>query len=165
MMRVFGIFVIIIGLSVVGLHSQSRLLITTDTWRCKWATDSFVLQWRHSVEKQLWQEYYQKDKHSLLLTHSYVQSFGAGVPTTNTIIPAPDGFVGMKHDLVIPKLSWVVSARMQGTVIEPVSQQRLEVYRHVDDYTVVNIQVERQPAIWWWQINACENMFNQTQSS
>lgn len=159
MMRIFGVFIIIIGLSVVGLHSQSRIFITTDTWKCKWATDSFVLQWRHSVEKQLWQEHYQKDKQSLLLTHGYVQSFGAGVPTTGATIPAPDGFVGMKHDLMMPKISWVVSSRMQGTMIEPTLQHHVEIYRHVDDYAVINIQVERQPAIWWWQIDACKNIF------
>ncbi|MDO4896283.1 MAG: DUF1850 domain-containing protein [Moraxella sp.] len=164
MMRIIVIGVMV-GLSVISLCPQSYVLVRTDEWVCKWATDSFALQWRHSVEKQLWQDHYQKNKQSLILTHSHIQSFGAGVPSTGASIPAPDGFVGIKHDLNLSEINWIVSARMQGVMIEPTQGYHVEIYRYVDDYTTINIQSKQQLAIkwWWWalfgNLMACDEMF------
>lgn len=152
-----GIALMIVLLSVVSLSSQKQIVITAGTMRCVWTTDNFVLQWRHSVERQLWQEHYSVHDNVFLLSKVYVQSFGAGVPTSGQSIPAPHGFVGMKSDVKMPAIHWTVSRRMQGEImtaqsLQPSSQQPFKIYRHVDDYTVVNIQLEQHArAYWWWQ--------------
>lgn len=159
------IFVTTIALSVVGLCSQSYIIVITNQWECKWATDSFVLQWRHSVEKQLWQDYYQRNNQQFKLTHSFVQSFGAGVPSEGKAIPAPQGFVGIQHDLILSEVNWTVSRRMQGEMIEPKQRYYFKINQYVDDYASVNIQVQQQAnIIWWWRSimshqSYCHDMF------
>lgn len=162
----YCLFIIIgILLSVVLLHSRSYLIVHTDKWECNWTTDSFILQWRHSVEKQLWQEHYQLKDDKLILSHSFVQSFGAGVPTLGKAIPAPKGFVGMEHNLTVPKIDWVVSSRMQGVLIDPNTNHHLMLYRYVDDYTSIHIDVAQKPALLLWlnkMVNAhsdCQKAF------
>lgn len=147
----YGLVIIVgIVLSVACWHSQSYLVVRTDTWECHWATDSFVLEWRHSVERQLWQEHYRHNNGQLLLSHSFVQSFGAGVPSDGTPIVAPKGFVGSQHNLTVPQINWVVSSRMQGTLIDPTTNAQFAIYRTVPDYTPVYIASVQKNSVKHW---------------
>lgn len=152
MTKKYSIWLLVVILSAVCLSPKRYIVITTDDWVCRWTADSFVLQWRHSVEKQLWQDYYQQQKDHFVLTHSFVQSFGAGVPSQGIPIKAPKGFVGLSHNLVVPIIDWVVSSRMQGVVIEPSSKFQFDIYKHLSDYSSVKIQSRTKSwLVWFWQ--------------
>ncbi|WP_377891027.1 DUF1850 domain-containing protein [Alkalihalobacillus sp. R86527] len=43
--------------------------------------DTFSVRWEHSVEKEEWEEYFQKEGSELILTHTRFKTFGAGVPS------------------------------------------------------------------------------------
>lgn len=151
MTQKYSVWFLFVILSAVCLPKR-HIVITTSDWACRWTADSFVLQWRHSVEKQLWQEYYQVHQNHFLLTHSFVQSFGAGVPTQGIPIKAPKGFVGLSHNLTMPAVDWVVSSRMQGVVIEPDSKFQFNIYQYLSDYSRVQIQIKNKLwFVWFWQ--------------
>lgn len=129
----------------VLLWPQPRIEIRADNIVCLWPRDEVILKWRHSVEKQDWQEAWRRDGDRLHLTAVYVQTFGAGVPVEGKSVPAPPGYVGMAADRHQEVLEWVVSRNMQGALISdglmwPVSQA-------VPDYTPVRIAVSRRPLI------------------
>lgn len=76
----------------------------------------FSLQWRHSVERQLWREDYVSDGRVLHLTRTQMQTFGAGMPAHGVPVPADEGFVAQQGSLKLPVLNWAVSRLMQGEI-------------------------------------------------
>ncbi|OOR92841.1 hypothetical protein B0181_01475 [Moraxella caviae] len=108
-----------------------------DEFHCRLAHD-FSLKWRHSVEKQLWQENYTQQGDKLLLTSTYIQSFGAGTPSTGTPISAPQGYTGQRVDLALDVLNWVVSDNMAGEIIS--ADGRFAIAKKLPDYTEVQIK-------------------------
>lgn len=105
--------------------SYDKTVIDEFSPLCVWTKPHFALSWRHSVEKQIWQEFYrQTPKAELFLSHTYVQSFGAGVPSDGVLMEAPEGYMGQKVALSLPALSWVVSENMQGVIFYPTADDR-----------------------------------------
>ncbi|MCA0988649.1 DUF1850 domain-containing protein [Guptibacillus algicola] len=43
--------------------------------------DTFSVRWEHSVEKEEWEEFFQREGSELILTHTRFKTFGAGVPS------------------------------------------------------------------------------------
>ena len=78
---------------------------------CYFVEPNFQLRWIHSVEKQWWEEQYQRESDGLLLTTTYFEAFGAGTPSTEALalIQKP-GYLGYQINEKLPKLNWVVSA-------------------------------------------------------
>ncbi len=129
---------------------------------CVWNEDEFSLKWRHSVEKQYWQEDYQRQEQHLLLTHSYMQTFGAGTPSVGQPINAPDGYVGLASHLAFDELNWVVSSVMQGVILS--NNHYLPIYQLVPEHTVVHISPITHPYIKWLFMESCNNDDNTNES-
>lgn len=83
--------------------------------RC-YLPSEFTLQWRHSVERQLWREDYRSDGKTLHLTRTQMQTFGAGMPADGLPEQADTGFVAQKSSLKLPQLNWALSRNMQGEI-------------------------------------------------
>ncbi|WP_338809071.1 DUF1850 domain-containing protein [Neisseria leonii] len=127
------------------LRPLPRIEIRTADTVCLWPGGSIGLKWRHSVEKQDWQEIWRREGRLLRLDAVYVQTFGAGVPADGVPAPAPEGYVGMAAERVQPQIEWVVSRNMRGVLFS--DGLEWPVYRHLPDYTAVNIAVSLQPAV------------------
>ena len=112
---------------------------------CRLPSKEFTLQWRHSVEKQLWQEHYIQQGNSLILDKIFQQTFGAGSPASGEYIPAPKGFVGYRAHIVMPQLHWVVSSNMQGVLFT--DNSIIPVFKLVPDYTEIKIIPTKQNLI------------------
>ena len=126
---------------------KTGVLLGSGAWRCAVADETFTLHWRHSVEKQDWQEVYRVQDGRLHLLYVYVQTFGAGVPASGQPVEAPPGYVGMTSDVVLRELHWVVSRRMRGDVV--FAAARLPVHTLLPDDSVVHI-VPVSYARWQW---------------
>ena len=111
------------------------------------------MQWRHSVELQNWQEHYRLSSGNLLLDASYIQTFGAGTPSTGEVIEAPDGYIGFNSKVVLPNLHWIVSRHMQGKVIT--NKGVWQIYQMVPDYTEIKIEPLKRNRIFFWLGNNC----------
>ncbi|EGY52427.1 hypothetical protein HMPREF9371_1416 [Neisseria shayeganii 871] len=132
---------------------QEKIVLQAETLRCVWPHPEFVLKWRHSVEKQYWQEAYVLENGSLHLRHTYIQAFGAGVPVSGSPIPAPPGYVGLSSEVRLPEINWMVSRNMQGEM--RLGQRVLPLYRMLPDYTAVNIAPVRQSRLQWFFEKDC----------
>lgn len=103
----------------------------------------FTLQWRHSVEHQLWREDYFSDGQMLHLSRTQMQTFGAGMPSDGLTVTADKGFVAQQGRLKLPELNWVVSRNMQGEIrfkgrVWPIAAA-------LPDYSNVRIVPTRKP--------------------
>ena len=107
--------------------------------------DSFILKWIHSVEKEEWLEYYERDKNELILTDTYFKTFGAGVPSDAEFVEIVDGFVHMKINLTFPEIHLTVSENAQ-TAIE-INEREIPLYRLTNDYETVTISIHTIP-LW-----------------
>ncbi|NLA51427.1 MAG: DUF1850 domain-containing protein [Alcaligenaceae bacterium] len=130
-----------------------RLKISYQDKFCYLEDTSFILQWRHSVELQDWQEHYRLSSGRLFLDASYMQTFGAGTPSSGEVIDAPEGYVGLRSEVVLPSLHWIVSRNMQGKIIT--QQGTWDIYQLVPDYTEVEIQPSKAARIFFWLGNNC----------
>ncbi len=148
---------IVVLIAIIGYlsHHERRIVIRSSTFDCVWGERDFTLKWRHSVEKQFWQEYYQMQDDQLHLTKTFMQTFGAGTPSTGQVIPAPEGYVGLSSNVLLPKIHWVVSSNMQGQIIG--RQDIFSVYEHVPDYSEVQIAVETHPKGFWLIKESCHD--------
>lgn len=145
-----SLWIVVFGLLITAVYlswQQQHIVIKSQNIDCRWQSDSFILKWRHSVEKQYWQEYYQQQGDQLHLYQTFMQSFGAGVPSAGKSIPAPKGYVGLSSDVLLPQLNWVVSRNMQGQIID--TDKAFAIYQKVPNYTEVQIAIEKKPR-WFW---------------
>ena len=130
-----------------------RLKVSFQDHFCYLEDSTFILQWRHSVELQNWQEHYHLSSGQLFLDASYLQSFGAGTPSEGEIIDAPEGFIGLRSEVVLPSLHWMVSHNMQGRLIT--KQGTWDIYRIVPDYTEIKIEPLQMARSLFWLGNNC----------
>ena len=146
---------LVLTLCVLGylLWPQERVKISFEDSFCYLEDTTFILHWRHSVERQDWQEYYQLSSGNLFLSASYMQTFGAGTPSSGNVIEAPEGYVGLASEVVLPSLHWIVSRNMQGKLIT--SNGTWTIYNQVPDYTEITIQPSRVARIIFWLGNNC----------
>ncbi len=115
--------------------------------------DQFILKWKHSVEKQYWQEVYELTDDTLILTKTYTQTFGAGVPSTGKPTDAPSGYVGQLINQPMPYIDWVVSSNMQGEILA--EGQILSIYKRVPQYS--NIHIAPAKLSFWhvYRLQSC----------
>lgn len=143
----------VLGSLVFLLWPQERLKISFQNHSCYLNESQFILQWRHSVELQDWQEHYHLSSSQLFLDASYMQTFGAGTPSSGESIEAPEGFVGLRSDVVLPSLHWMVSRNMRGLLIT--QKGTWEIYRLVPDYTEIKIEPSQKFRPFFWLGNNC----------
>lgn len=132
---------------------QTVVAIEFDNERCI-IKDKFELKWIHSVEKQWWIEAYQVETHNsqplLLLTDTYLQTFGAGTPSTEALGWPDDKHPGYAHYLIntrLPYLNWMISSNIKAQIIvNPINSPAytLPIYQWVDDYTNIYISARTQ---------------------
>ena len=111
---------------------------------CYFVEPDFQLRWIHSVEKQWWEEQYQRidgsstEDAELLLTTTYFEAFGAGTPSTEALAPIQKpGYLGYQINEKLPKLNWVVSRLTKGEI--DYGNYRIRIHRWVPDYSEVTI--------------------------
>ncbi|AWY20912.1 DUF1850 domain-containing protein [Moraxella bovis] len=148
---------VILCLMGIFTPTNNAVILTADTHhhtlaRCR-LPDGFILKWRHSVEKQYWQEVYELDKDILVLTKTYIQTFGAGVPSTGKTISAPEGYVGQLINQSTPQISWIVSTNMQGEILS--DTQTLSLYKIVPEYSQIHISPEQVNFWQFYHIPSC----------
>ena len=105
---------------------------------CYFAEPEFELRWIHSVEKQWWEEQYQRLDDELLLTTTYFEAFGAGTPSTEPLAPVQKpGYLGYQINEKLPNLNWVVSRLTKGEI--DYGNHRFLIHQWVPDYSEVTI--------------------------
>ena len=105
---------------------------------CYFVEPDFQLRWIHSVEKQWWEEQYQRESDGLLLTTTYFEAFGAGTPSTEALAPIQKpGYLGYQINEKLPKLNWVVSRLTKGEI--DYGNYQMLIHRWVPDYSEVTI--------------------------
>lgn len=147
---VFGIF---LG-AAYALWPQPDFNLIYLGQQCYLNTRQFTLQWRHSVEHQLWREHYVWQAGSLHLDKTEMQTFGAGTPASGRPTIATPGFVAQTSTVVLPELNWVVSRRMEGEI--HTNRGTWLLYQHVPDYTVILIQPVRRMRAQQWLGAHCD---------
>ncbi|MDN3454566.1 MULTISPECIES: DUF1850 domain-containing protein [unclassified Psychrobacter] len=111
---------------------------------CYFVEPDFQLRWIHSVEKQWWEEQYQRidgsstEAAELLLTTTYFEAFGAGTPSTEKLAPIQKpGYLGYQIDEKLPQLNWVISRLTKGEI--DYGGHRFLIHQWVPDYSEVII--------------------------
>lgn len=138
----FIILLALVAITGVGLYPINFISITTEQQECIISHERFALRWRHSVEHQLWYEHYQRQGDNLHLYQTWLQTFGAGTPSQGDFLPdVPQGYVGYKQNIYLPEINWVVSHRMEGSIM--IDEQEIPIYQTVSDYSVVKIKPAR----------------------
>lgn len=110
--------------------------------------DKFELLWMHSVEKQWWIESYEARDGQLLLTDTYLQTFGAGTPSTEQGGESSQkypGYVLYQINSWLPELNWMISSNIKAQIIT--HKKRLPIYQWVSDYTNIYIFARTQ-SLW-----------------
>lgn len=120
---------------------------------CFIAAQNFSLQWRHSVEKTLWQEDYQVQAQHLQLTHTRIEGFGAGVPAHLTVVKQTPQYIEFRVQQTLPELNWVVSSNIQAQII--IAQHQWPIYQNVADYQTILIRPRHLLRWQTWQQGAC----------
>lgn len=152
-------------LIVFFLPIKTAAVVFSDTSTCQ-LPSTFSLKWRHSVEKQYWQEVYQVKFSQLILTKTYLQTFGAGTPSTGTPTPAPQGYLGEMVNMPMNELNWLVSNNMQGEILMgdalTGTHDTLPIYQLVSDHSEVIIK-PMQLTLWQnWHFSSCQSLTNPT---
>lgn len=160
--RSTGFFIQIIAVAIVIIlllllwPTQKSIQLSFDHQSCYIDSTSFDLKWLHSVEKQWWIESYRIEGDHLLLTDTYLQTFGAGTPSTEAVDnnnrPEYAGYVRYRINTVLPFLDWMVSSNIKATIIVnnikadshyPKPDRQLRVFNWVGDYTNIHIAPKR----------------------
>lgn len=140
---------------VVGFLPISHIAISSGDFDCVNRSKIFSLRWRHSVEKQLWYEYYRYQDQQFELFESWLQTFGAGTPSqAEHVISTPKGYIGYKHTLKFKELHWAVSPNMEGEI--HLGNQVVPIAKMLPAYSIVNIKPTRTPLAFYLLRSACD---------
>ena len=110
------------------------------------AGDSIIYSFRHSVAKSIVEEYLEVAPPGFRLTHTRMQSFGAGLPSEIS-----DGFTLNDGWYVIPLDRYFVSIPFRVTGF---TEQLLRIKDHeipfalYADGSVIDLELTRRPIIW-----------------
>jgi len=144
---IIGLLLIIIFCFPVSLTRVSSL---KDTFYFK--EKEFSIYWIHSVEKEEWQEFYQRGEKDLVLTYSKFKNFGAGVPSIGKITKKEDGFITYQIGRRMKEINLVVSNNVKSTLF--IKNKKIPLYKLVKDYEEITIkQVYRPFWIIWIDSN------------
>lgn len=130
-----------VGLLLIGLVAwlcwpvavTQLTLNATQPIVCRFSAQTWRLTWLHSVEKTPWSETYQRQGQQLRLISTEFKSFGAGTPSSGTLLPAPPGYVAYAVNVDLPELNWVVSRRVRSSLW--LGEQAWPLFEWVPDYT------------------------------
>ncbi|MGP5209331.1 DUF1850 domain-containing protein [Psychrobacter alimentarius] len=124
---------------------------------CYLTNPNFELRWIHSVEKQWWEEQYQRMDDELLLTTTYFEAFGAGTPSTEKLAPIQKpGYLGYQIDEKLPNLNWVVSRLTKGEI--DYGGHRFLIHQWVPDYSEVVIMPKTYGLIDRFEKDLCHEL-------
>ncbi|MGP5371904.1 DUF1850 domain-containing protein [Psychrobacter alimentarius] len=124
---------------------------------CYFTDPDFALRWIHSVEKQWWEEQYQRMDDELLLTTTYFEAFGAGTPSTEKLAPVQKpGYLGYQIDEKLPNLNWVVSRLTKGEI--NYGGHRFLIHQWVPDYSEVVIMPKTYGLIDRFEKDLCHEL-------
>ncbi|MGE6474542.1 DUF1850 domain-containing protein [Psychrobacter sp. NPDC078631] len=130
---------------------------------CYFTEPGFQLRWIHSVEKQWWEEQYQRIDGSstagaeLLLTTTYFEAFGAGTPSTEMLAPIQKpGYLGYQINEKLPRLNWVVSRLTKGEM--DYGGHRFLIHQWVPDYSEVVIMPKTYDLIDRFKKDFCHEL-------
>jgi len=124
---------------------------------CYFTDPDFELRWIHSVEKQWWEEQYQRMDDELLLTTTYFEAFGAGTPSTEKLAPVQKpGYLGYQIDEKLPNLNWVVSRLTKGEI--NYGGHRFLIHQWVPDYSEVVIMPKTYGLIDRFEKDLCHEL-------
>ncbi|MGM0898172.1 MAG: DUF1850 domain-containing protein [Bacillota bacterium] len=126
------LFFLLIKLPVISFEAEGEQFYLKEK--------AFELSWIHSVEKEEWREFYERNGRTLMLTETHFKTFGAGVPSDGTILPSDDGFVHMQIDREFEELNLTVSENAQTTI--RTDSREIQLYPLIDDYGTFRISVE-----------------------
>ncbi len=141
-----SVSLVVLGSTLVFIFRPISLtLLTLGGHQCYFTQPQFSLSWQHSVEKQPWQERYQRRAQDFLLLDTHFKSFGAGTPDQGQLLPAPEGYVRFEVQQPLTELNWVVSHNVQSRLI--LDTQALPLYQWAPDYEAATFQVQHWP--WW----------------
>lgn len=108
----------------------------------------FSIYWIHSVEKEEWQEFYQRDETGLVLTYTKFKTFGAGVPSVGKVVKGEDGFVTYKIGRPMKEINLVVSNNVKSTLF--IKNKKIPLYTLVKDYEEITIKQAIRPFWMVW---------------
>lgn len=124
---------------------------------CYFTEPNFQLRWIHSVEKQWWEEQYQRQSDGLLLTTTYFEAFGAGTPSTERLAPIQKpGYLGYQINEKLPRLNWVVSRLTKGEI--DYGNHRVLIHEWVPDYSEVVIMPQSYGLIDRFKKDLCHEL-------
>lgn len=124
---------------------------------CYFTDPDFELRWIHSVEKQWWEEQYQRMDDELLLTTTYFEAFGAGTPSTEKLAPVQKpGYLGYQINEKLPNLNWVVSRLTKGEI--NYGGHRFLIHQWVPDYSEVVIMPKTYGLIDRFEKDLCHEL-------
>lgn len=125
--------------SVIEVRVEEGVVFgETDKNVCYFVEPNFELRWMHSVEKQWWEEQYQRESAGLLLTTTYFEAFGAGTPSTEALAPIQKpGYLGYQINERLPNLDWVVSRLTKGEI--NYGNHQFLIHQWLPDYSAVTI--------------------------
>lgn len=153
---------LVLIVSIKLLWKQPVIQVSFDSQSCYLKSTQFDLKWRHSVEKQWWIESYQIQDNQLLLTDTYLQTFGAGTPSTEALSqdtkPKYPGYVHYQIDTTLPYLNWMISSNIEATIIN--QGRELAIYKWVSDYTNIHIVPKYIPAWQLWFKEPCHEYYS-----
>lgn len=146
----FGISIavvfILIGAAIKALFYTPYPVILVEFAQKKcFIEQGFDLKWQHSVEKQWWIESYEIEDEQLLLTDAYLQTFGAGTPSTETLSTTSQKYPNYVHyrmNLRLPHLNWMISPSIKAQIIT--KKHHLPIYQWVEGYTNIYISANTQ---------------------
>lgn len=158
-----GIVVLIFFTLWMGFAQQSVVEVRVaglegdDDKVCYFTDPDFELRWIHSVEKQWWEEQYQRMDDELLLTTTYFEAFGAGTPSTEKLAPVQKpGYLGYQIDEKLPNLNWVVSRLTKGKI--NYGGHRFLIHQWVPDYSEVVIMPKTYGLIDRFEKDLCHEL-------
>jgi hypothetical protein len=128
--------------SVILIKSGEQLLLSAPMG----PGDRLMYSYIHSVEKTMVREYFQVSEGALNLTHTEMQSYGAGLPSEHT-----DGFSFSQGWFSIPlnrsfeKIVLRASPATDQCLTTPTSSMSLNA---LPAGSTVEIEVTRRPVIW-----------------
>ncbi|NLD08353.1 MAG: DUF1850 domain-containing protein [Xanthomonadaceae bacterium] len=132
--------------------------VTSGDFRCYFTDSTFDLAWIHSVERERWIESYRVEKAGFRLVRSKFKTFGAGTPSSGTLVLNHEGFVEYETDLKIPQIHWIVSRNVASTIY--LGNAPFTLYEQFDDYSEMEFSVQKSP-LWTLLLkDSCHDTFN-----
>lgn len=103
--------------------------------------ETFELHWIHSIEKSEWYEVYEVEGNAFLLTDTYFETFGAGVPHQSESEPevTEEGFVKFTVNDTYDALYLNVSENVKTTIIQ--NQKEYPLYDFYEANTALEVKI------------------------